>query len=71
MVLLMLDPSILHFLNVITKFCYNGMQQMNQELVRMIKTSLLINDRPSSFRFPRGSGIGLEDKMDLNPIESW
>jgi len=26
------------------------------ELIRMIKTSILIDDRPSSFRFPRGSG---------------
>ena len=26
------------------------------ELIRMIKTSVLIDDRPSSFRFPRGFG---------------
>ena len=56
------------FLNVLPNFVI--MASANEsELVRMIKTSLLINDRPSSFRFPRGSGIGLEDKMDLNPIE--
>jgi 1-deoxy-D-xylulose-5-phosphate synthase len=28
------------------------------ELVRMINTSTEINDRPSAFRYPRGSGIG-------------
>ena len=30
------------------------------ELVRMINTSVNINDRPSAFRYPRGSGFGLE-----------
>ena len=30
------------------------------ELVRMINTSVDINDRPSAFRYPRGNGIGLE-----------
>ena len=30
------------------------------ELVRMINTSASINDRPSAFRYPRGSGIGIE-----------
>ncbi len=30
------------------------------ELVRMINTSVDINDKPSAFRYPRGSGIGLE-----------
>ncbi len=30
------------------------------ELVRMINTSVYINDRPSAFRYPRGNGIGLE-----------
>ncbi len=28
------------------------------ELVRMINTSTEINDRPSAFRYPRGSGVG-------------
>ncbi|WP_075522669.1 1-deoxy-D-xylulose-5-phosphate synthase [Candidatus Pelagibacter communis] len=28
------------------------------ELVRMINTSVNINDKPSAFRFPRGSGVG-------------
>ena len=30
------------------------------ELVRMINTSVDINDRPSAIRYPRGTGIGLE-----------
>tara|TARA_Y100000590_G_scaffold108252_1_gene123093 strand:- start:2856 stop:4775 length:1920 start_codon:yes stop_codon:yes gene_type:complete len=30
------------------------------ELVRMINTSVNINDRPSAFRYPRGNGLGIE-----------
>ncbi len=30
------------------------------ELVKMINTSVDINDRPSAFRYPRGNGIGME-----------
>ncbi len=30
------------------------------ELVRMINTSVNINDRPSAFRYPRGSGTGVD-----------
>ena len=30
------------------------------ELVKMINTSVNINDRPSAFRYPRGSGIGID-----------
>ena len=29
------------------------------ELVRMINTAVKINDRPSAFRYPRGTGLGL------------
>jgi len=29
------------------------------ELVRMINTSVNINDRPSAFRYPRGNGVGI------------
>ena len=35
------------------------------ELIRMVNTSIDINDRPSAFRYPRGSGIGI----DLPPID--
>ena len=30
------------------------------ELVKMINTSVNINDRPSAFRYPRGNGVGME-----------
>ncbi len=30
------------------------------ELVRMINTSIDINDRPSAFRYPRGNGVGVQ-----------
>ena len=30
------------------------------ELVKMINTSVKINDKPSAFRYPRGNGIGVE-----------
>ncbi len=30
------------------------------ELVRMINTSVNINDRPSAFRYPRGNGLGID-----------
>ena len=35
------------------------------ELVKMINTSVEINDKPSAFRYPRGNGIGVE----LPPIK--
>ena len=38
------------------------------ELIKMMKTSLLINDQPSAFRYPRGTG-GLEDIDDLSEVE--
>jgi len=39
------------------------------DLIRMIKTSIQIDDRPSSFRFPRGSGSGVKDDEKNEPIE--
>ena len=30
------------------------------ELVKMVNTSVDINDRPSAFRYPRGNGLGVE-----------
>ena len=40
------------------------------ELVKMINTSVDINDRPCAFRYPRGTGLGLElptidDKIEI------
>ena len=29
------------------------------ELVKMINTTVNINDRPSAFRYPRGNGVGI------------
>ena len=37
------------------------------ELVKMINTSININDRPSAFRYPRGNGIGI-DLPSINEI---
>ena len=37
------------------------------ELVRMINTAVNINDRPSAFRYPRGSGVG-EELPDIKEI---
>ena len=34
------------------------------ELVKMINTSVKINDRPSAFRYPRGNGVGIELPKD-------
>jgi 1-deoxy-D-xylulose-5-phosphate synthase len=39
------------------------------ELARMIVTSYNIDDRPSAFRFPRGSGIGAQIPANLEPLE--
>ena len=39
------------------------------ELIRMIKTAILIDDRPSSFRFPRGSGVGINHDEELLHLE--
>ncbi len=40
------------------------------ELVRMINTSIDINDKPSAFRYPRGNGIGvnlptIDEKLEI------
>jgi 1-deoxy-D-xylulose-5-phosphate synthase len=57
------------FLNTLPNFIIMAAAD-ESELIRMIKTSLLIDDRPSSFRFPRGSGVGInEDEQELLPIE--
>lgn len=39
------------------------------ELVDMVATSVAINDRPSAFRFPRGSGVGIDLPMHGTPLE--
>ena len=57
------------FLNTLPNFVIMAAAD-ESELIRMIKTSLLIDDRPSSFRFPRGFGSGIDDQdIDLQPLE--
>ena len=40
-----------------------------QDLRNMIKTSLLIDDQPSSFRFPRGASFGFDINAKSEPLE--
>jgi len=55
------------FLSTLPNFII--MAPSNQtELVKMIKISSIINDRPSAFRYPRGSG-NIIDFKDMNEIE--
>ncbi len=55
------------FLSTLPNFII--MAPSNQtELIKMIKTSSIINDRPSAFRYPRGSGNVVE-YIDKNEIE--
>ena len=56
------------YLNSLPNFVIMAAADEN-ELIRMIHTSLLIDDRPSSFRFPRGAGKGLNDNLNLSPLE--
>ncbi len=39
------------------------------DLARMVKTALDIDDRPSSIRYPRGEGTGVEIPKDLKALE--
>ena len=56
------------FLNSLPNFIIMAASDQS-ELIRMIKTSLLIDDRPSSFRFPRGNGFVLAENENLDPLE--
>ncbi|MCE2992545.1 MAG: 1-deoxy-D-xylulose-5-phosphate synthase [Candidatus Jidaibacter sp.] len=38
------------------------------EFVKMLATSMNINDRPSAIRYPRGEGVGLSLPNELKPI---
>tara|TARA_B100001123_G_C15343074_1_gene1035840 strand:- start:5192 stop:7123 length:1932 start_codon:yes stop_codon:yes gene_type:complete len=40
-----------------------------QDLIRMVKTSVSIDDRPSAFRYPRGSVTGMEINEINNTLE--
>jgi len=39
------------------------------ELTHMVATAAMIDDRPSAFRYPRGSGLGIELPADGVPLE--
>ena len=51
------------YLSTLPNFIIMAPSNQN-ELIRMINTSVLIDDRPSAFRYPRGTGI--IDNADLN-----
>ncbi len=39
------------------------------ELARMVATAVMIDDRPSAFRYPRGEGAGMDMPDVLEPLE--
>jgi len=39
------------------------------ELARMVATSVAIDDGPSAFRYPRGSGLGIDVPENAEPLE--
>ena len=47
------------YLSTLPNFVVMGASD-ESELVKMINTSVNINDRPSAFRYPRGNGTGVE-----------
>ncbi len=53
--------------------CVPGMVLMaasdEAELARMVATAVAIDDRPSAFRYPRGSGTGAEIPENPEPLE--
>ncbi len=46
------------YLSTLPNFIVMGASD-ESELVKMINTSVNINDRPSAFRYPRGNGVGI------------
>jgi len=56
------------YLSTLPNFVIMGASD-ESELVRMINTSVDINDRPSAFRYPRGTGVGLELPLIDEKIE--
>ncbi len=56
------------FLSTLPNFIIMAPSNQN-ELIRMINTSVFIDDRPSAFRYPRGTGeIDIND-YNIDPIE--
>ena len=56
------------YLSTLPNFIIMAPSNQN-ELVRMINTSLIIDDRPSAFRYPRGTGIFNENNLDSSALE--
>ncbi len=56
------------YLSALPNFIIMAPSNQN-ELIRMINTSVLIDDRPSAFRYPRGSGEIDTNKLNYNPLE--
>ena len=54
------------YLSTLPNFVVMGASD-EAELVKMINTSVSINDRPSAFRYPRGNGLGVK-LPDINEI---
>ena len=56
------------YLSTLPNFIIMAPSNQN-ELIRMINTSVLINDRPSAFRYPRGDGEIDNSNLNYNPLE--
>ncbi len=56
------------YLSTLPNFIIMAPSDQN-ELIRMINTSIEINDRPSAFRYPRGTGIINENDFDIKPLD--
>ena len=56
------------FLSTLPNFIIMAPSNQN-ELIRMINTSVFINDRPSAFRYPRGTGEMDINDYNIDPIE--
>ena len=56
------------YLSTLPNFIIMAPSDQN-ELIRMINTSVLIDDRPSAFRYPRGTGEIDQTNLNYNPIE--
>ncbi len=56
------------YLSILPNFIIMAPSNQN-ELIRMINTAVLINDRPSAFRYPRGTGEMQESKLNYTPLD--
>ena len=55
------------YLSTLPNFIIMAPSDQN-ELIKMINTSVLINDRPSAFRYPRGTGVINENNFNEEPL---